>query len=78
MADMVQRGLGDRVPLADRVVMQTASIETNRLLCMMASAAAKYHIEEILQVCDPPRSCVIAEVPSATPRLLTRAFRMQS
>lgn len=32
--------------------MQTASIEINRLVCMDASIAAGYHIEEIVQVID--------------------------
>lgn len=40
----------EHVKLPDRLAMQSSANETNRLLCMMASAAMGYHIEEIFQV----------------------------
>lgn len=49
-ADMVNLGMSEKVGLEDRILMQTASIEVNRLICLDASIAAGYHIEEIVQV----------------------------
>ena len=37
-------------PLADRLALQSASNEATRLLCALASAAAGYHVEEVVQV----------------------------
>lgn len=52
VADIVKNCMGDYVQLGDRLAMQSAANETNRLLCMMASAAKGYHIEELFQVMD--------------------------
>ena len=37
-------------PLADRLALQSASNEATRLLCALASAAAGYQVEEVVQV----------------------------
>ncbi|KAK9827387.1 hypothetical protein WJX81_005359 [Elliptochloris bilobata] len=39
-------------PLADRLALQSASNEAMRLLCALASAAAGYQVEEVVQVID--------------------------
>ncbi|KAK9820764.1 hypothetical protein WJX81_007320 [Elliptochloris bilobata] len=39
-------------PLADRLALQSASNEATRLLCALASAAAGYQVEEVVQVID--------------------------
>jgi len=52
VADIVKNSMGEWVRLADRLALQSAANEMNRLLCMMASAAAGYHIEEVMQVMD--------------------------
>jgi len=49
VADMVKRSMGETVPLRDRITMQSASMEVNRVLCLLASKAAGFHIEEIMQ-----------------------------
>ena len=49
VADMIKRSMGETVPLRDRITMQSASMEVNRVLCLLASKAAGYHIEEIMQ-----------------------------
>ena len=49
LADMVKNKMSTNVPLAERILMQTASMETNRLMCLAASHAAGHHIEEIMQ-----------------------------
>ena len=55
VADMIKRSMGETVPLGDRITMQSASLEVNRVLCLLASKAAGYHIEEIMQASDEPR-----------------------
>ena len=57
MADMVKRSMGETVPLRDRITMQSASLEVNRVLCMLASRAAGHHIEEIMQARGPHLGC---------------------
>ena len=54
VADMVKRSMGDTVPLRDRITMQSASMEVNRVLCLLASKAARFHIEEIMQARSLP------------------------
>ena len=45
--------MADHVPLPTRLAMHSANCELNKLLCVMASARAGYHIEELTQVgCD--------------------------
>ena len=46
---MIKRSMAETVPLRDRITMQSASMEVNRVLCLLASKAAGYHIEEIMQ-----------------------------
>ncbi len=56
VADMVKRCMGETVPLRDRITMQSASMEVNRVLCLLASRAAGFHIEEIMQARPPLES----------------------
>lgn len=50
VADVVKNSMTQHVPLTTRISIQSASNELNKLLCMMASAQANYHIEEFMQV----------------------------
>jgi hypothetical protein len=50
VADVVKNSMTNYVPLTTRISIQSASNELNKLLCMMASAQAGYHIEEFMQV----------------------------
>jgi hypothetical protein len=48
--DIIKARMADHVPLPTRLAMHSANCELNKLLCIMASARAGYHIEELTQV----------------------------
>ena len=50
IADIIKARMADYVPLPTRLAMHSANCELNKLLCVMASARAGYHIEELTQV----------------------------
>ena len=50
IADIIKARMADHVPLPTRLAMHSANCELNKLLCVMASARAGYHIEELTQV----------------------------
>lgn len=50
VADVVKNSMTQYVQLPMRISIQSASNELNKLVCMMASAQANYHIEEFMQV----------------------------
>lgn len=62
-AQVVGGGCREWVRLADRLALQSAANEMNRLLCMMASAAAGYHIEEVMQVRLKRLTCSLTKHP---------------
>jgi hypothetical protein len=52
VGDVVKNSMTQYVQLPMRISIQSASNELNKLVCMMASAQANYHIEEFMQVCS--------------------------
>lgn len=48
--DIITARMAEHVPLPTRLAMHSANCELNKLLCVMASARAGYHIEELTQV----------------------------
>ena len=48
--DIIKARMADHVPVPTRLAMHSANCELNKLLCVMASARAGHHIEELTQV----------------------------
>jgi hypothetical protein len=48
--DIIKARMAEYVPLPTRLAMHSANCELNKLLCVMASAQAGHHIEELTQV----------------------------
>ncbi|KAK9868542.1 hypothetical protein WJX84_002546 [Apatococcus fuscideae] len=51
-ANMLKRSMGRYIPIQDRISLQSASNELNRVLCHLASKRAGYLIEDFTQVID--------------------------
>jgi hypothetical protein len=50
LEDIIKAKMAEYVPLHTRLAMHSANCELNKLLCVMASGRAGYHIEELTQV----------------------------
>ena len=53
-ARLLQRNMGQHVPLEDRLAFQSAANEAAHFLLMAASQKAGYHLESIVQVMHSP------------------------
>jgi hypothetical protein len=48
--DVIKAKMAEFVPVHMRLAIHSANCELNKLLCVMASARAGHHIEELTQV----------------------------